>query len=249
MGLLLKSQRKVTAGQWQRKPPPLQVFLHLLTGRTQSVRIGNSTSSTSTLNTGAPEGCVLSPLLFTLLTQDCAAMHSSNHIIKLADDTTMVDLISKNESAYREEPHHCLVWELHRLGSQDLQRIVRTAEKIIGVFLPSIIDIYSTRCIREAITIVDDPTHPSHTLFTLLPSGKRRQFVRLGTHVSDFRHISTGSPQGCVLSPLLFSLYINGCTSGHQSVKLLKFANNTTLIGLISDGDESAYRSEMDRLV
>ncbi|KAK3551335.1 hypothetical protein QTP70_015013, partial [Hemibagrus guttatus] len=48
-------------------------------------------------------------------------------------------------------------------------------------------------------------------------------------------------PQGCH-SPLLFSLYTNGCTSGHQSVKLLKFADNTTLIGLISDGDKLAYR-------
>ncbi|KAK3569893.1 hypothetical protein QTP86_006847 [Hemibagrus guttatus] len=77
----------------------------------------------------------------------------------------------------------------------------------------------------------------------------RRQFVRLGTHVSDLQHISTGFPQGCVLSPLLFSLYTNGYTPGHQSVKLLKFADDTTLIGLISDGDESAYRGEIDCLV
>src|SRR4029434_3194647 len=77
----------------------------------------------------------------------------------------------------------------------------------------------------------------------------RRQRVRLGKHVSDSTTISTGSPQGCVLSPLLFSLYTNSCTSSHQSVKLFKFADDTTLIGLISGGDESAYRWEIDHLV
>ncbi|KAK3548154.1 hypothetical protein QTP70_004853 [Hemibagrus guttatus] len=70
--------------------------------------------------------------------------------------------------------------------------------------------------------------------------------------LSPVVHCSTSAldpPQCCVLSPLLFSLYTNGCTSGHQSVKLLKFADDTTLIGLIFDGDESAYRGEMDHLV
>ncbi|KAK3521021.1 hypothetical protein QTP86_018666 [Hemibagrus guttatus] len=86
-------------------------ILDFLTGRPQSVRIRNSTSSTTTLNTGAPQGCVLSPLLFTLLTHDCAAMHSSNHIIKFADDTTVVGLISKNnESANREEVQRLTAW-------------------------------------------------------------------------------------------------------------------------------------------
>ncbi|KAF7651505.1 hypothetical protein LDENG_00110200, partial [Lucifuga dentata] len=51
------------------------------------------------------------------------------------------------------------------------------------------------------------------------------------------------------LRPLLFSLYTNSCTSSHQSVKLLKFADDTTLIGLISGEDESAYRWEIDHLV
>uniref|UniRef100_A0A669BCS7 Reverse transcriptase domain-containing protein n=1 Tax=Oreochromis niloticus TaxID=8128 RepID=A0A669BCS7_ORENI len=77
----------------------------------------------------------------------------------------------------------------------------------------------------------------------------RKQHVRLGKNVSDSRTISTSSPQGCVLSPLLFSLYTNCCTSTHQSVKLIKFADDTTVIGLISDGDESAYRREVERLV
>ncbi|KAI5629143.1 gastrula zinc finger protein XlCGF28.1-like [Silurus asotus] len=86
-------------------------ILDFLTERPQSVRIGNSISSTTTLSTGAPQGCVLSPLLFTLLTHDCAPTHSSNHIIKFADDTTVVGLISKNdESAYREEVQRLTAW-------------------------------------------------------------------------------------------------------------------------------------------
>ncbi|KAF7702590.1 gastrula zinc finger protein XlCGF28.1-like, partial [Silurus meridionalis] len=67
------------------------------------------------------------------------------------------------------------------LDRTTLQRIARTAEKINGVSLPSIMDIYTTRCICKANSIVDDHTHPSHTLythpshtlFTVLPSGKR----------------------------------------------------------------------------
>ncbi|KAM8880951.1 uncharacterized protein ACB058_001251 [Synchiropus picturatus] len=54
---------------------------------------------------------------------------------------------------------------------------------------------------------------------------------------------------GCVLFPWLFSLYTNCCTSSHESVKLIKFVDDTTIIGLISDGDESAYRREVERLV
>ncbi len=49
-------------------------------------------------------------------------------------------------------------------------------------------------------------------------------------------------------TPLLFSLYTNDCTSKDTSVKLLKFADDTTLIGLIQDGDESAYRQEVKEL-
>ncbi|KAK3546573.1 hypothetical protein QTP70_029961, partial [Hemibagrus guttatus] len=46
------------------------------------------TAKHTTLSTGSPQGCVLSPLPFTLLTHDCV-MHSSNHIIKFIDDTTV----------------------------------------------------------------------------------------------------------------------------------------------------------------
>ena len=42
----------------------LHTILDFLTNRPQSVRINGHTSSTLTLNTGVPQGCVLSPLLY-----------------------------------------------------------------------------------------------------------------------------------------------------------------------------------------
>jgi hypothetical protein len=47
--------------------------------------------------------CVISPFLYHLFTHDCLATHDSNTIIKFADDTTVVRLITdNNETAYRE---------------------------------------------------------------------------------------------------------------------------------------------------
>ncbi|KAK3521405.1 hypothetical protein QTP70_004346 [Hemibagrus guttatus] len=61
----------------------------------------------------------------------------------------------------------------------------------------------------------------------------RHQLVKLGKFTSNSRTTSTGTPRGCVLSPLRFSLYTNDCTTTDPSVKLLKFADDTTVIGLI----------------
>ena len=75
------------------------------------VRAGNCTSASITLNTGAPQGCVLSPLLYSLYTHDCVAKHSTNSIVKFADDTAVVGLISGNdERAYLGEVEILTQW-------------------------------------------------------------------------------------------------------------------------------------------
>ncbi len=53
-----------------------------------------------------PTGLCAQPLLFTLLTHDCTAKFSSNHIIKFADDTSVVGLISTTMKRTTERKWH-----------------------------------------------------------------------------------------------------------------------------------------------
>ncbi len=82
-----------------------------LTARPQVVKVGQFTSNSITLNVGAPQGCVLSPLLYSLYTHDCVSSHSSTSIIKFADDTVVLGLVSNNnEAAYLDEVERLTSW-------------------------------------------------------------------------------------------------------------------------------------------
>ena len=65
--------------------------LDFLTGRPQVVRVGNNTCVMLILNTGVPQRCVLSPLLYSLFP------HDSNSTLTFAADTTVVGLITNND--------------------------------------------------------------------------------------------------------------------------------------------------------
>ncbi len=60
--------------------------------------------------------------------------------------------------------------------------------------------------------------------------------------------LNTGAPQGYVLSLLLYSLYPHDCTATHSSNIIVKFSDDTTVIGLITNNDETAYRKEASTL-
>ena len=75
----------------------------------------------------------------------------------------------------------------------------------------------------------------------------RPQQVRVGQALSSLLTTSTGAPQGCVLSPALFVLYTADCRSKEDGNVMVKFADDTSLSGLIQE-DDSSYREAVEEL-
>ena len=72
--------------------------MQFLVGRKQCVKFKDAMSSMITTNTGAPQGCCSSPILFTLYTSDCRSGYDDVEIIKYAHDTVIIGLMSKQKT-------------------------------------------------------------------------------------------------------------------------------------------------------
>ncbi|KAI4896159.1 hypothetical protein NFI96_032373 [Prochilodus magdalenae] len=65
---------------------------------------------------------------------------------------------------------------------------------------------------------------------------------------SSFISLNTGVPRCCVLSPILYSLFTHDCVPIYGSETIIMYADDTTVIGLIRDNNEMAYRDEVQHL-
>jgi hypothetical protein len=93
-------------------PNTVKWTLDYLTDRPQFVRLQrNVTSNTIFTFTGAPQGTVLSPFLFTLYTADCRHVHESCHLQKFSDDSAVVGCVLDNdEKMYRDQISLFVTW-------------------------------------------------------------------------------------------------------------------------------------------
>ena len=57
----------------------------------------------------------------------------------------------------------------------------------------------------------------------------RKQYVKYNTHKSTLKMIDTGVPQGSILGPLLFSIYINDLVNVSNTFKYVMYADDTTI--------------------
>ncbi|KAK1788588.1 hypothetical protein P4O66_002666 [Electrophorus voltai] len=94
---------------------------------------------------------------------------------------------------------------------------------------------------RLTTKLEDLGLHPSLFDWILNFQTDRPQSVQVGNCVSSTLTLRTEAPQSCVLSSLLYSLYTYDCVATSSSAITVKFADDTVVMGLISDNDEIAY--------
>ena len=73
----------------------------------------------------------------------------------------------------------------------------------------------------------------------------RKQRVAIEGQCSDWRSINSGVPQGSVLGPLLFLIYVNDITDDLTSLPLI-YADDATLLEIVEDTALSAGHLNSD---
>lgn len=74
----------------------------------------------------------------------------------------------------------------------------------------------------------------------------RKQYVKLGPHFSDSMTISSGVPQGCILSSFLYFLDTKDFTTTQSPIKI-KFMYDTTAVGLIANNRTTILKKAQQR--
>ena len=91
---------------------------------------------------------------------------------------------------------------------------------------------------------------PSIVLWVMALLRDRPQTVCVNSVKSNELILNTGAPQGCVLSPILFSIYTNEIMSNTTTLTLIKFADDIALVACLKDEQSlSSYFNFIGHLI
>ena len=102
----------------------LKWIFSFLTQRPQYTTLGNVKSNILVTNTRAPQNCVMSPVLFSLYTNDCRSEFSNCTIVEYTDDTVIIGKISNDEcNEYVARVHQFVDWCRSSFLELDIKKI------------------------------------------------------------------------------------------------------------------------------
>ena len=113
-----------------------------LTDRVQLVKINQTLSQTVVRNTGAPQSCVSSPILYILYTNDCTSSGTNNYVITFSDDSAILSLLHTDSdiSMYTSEIESLVHWcNINHLKLNKTQEMIFDAKCIVADHLPVVI--------------------------------------------------------------------------------------------------------------
>ena len=234
-------------------------LLDFLLQRKQQVRLNGSFSQSLVLNTGTPQGCCLSPLLFTLFTYDCKSESSQNLILKFADDTSLIGQISHNdESTYRTEVDSLVQW----CSLNNLSLNVKKTKEIVIDYRRNTTEILPLKIHGEEVEIVpcykylgtqitNELSWETQITQNLKKSQKRLHFLRQLKSFQVNKSILTTFYQSAVESCLVYGILIWYSAANIKDIERLQRLTNTAsyIIGVQMASLTETYKKRIIKRV
>ena len=229
--------------------------------RQQIVSVNGQQSSPMFVSTGAPQGCVLSPLLFILYTNDCKCFENDCLNVKFADDVAFAGMIRNSELLYRESIRKFTEWCKENylvLNVQKTKEMIIDFRKRKTLLTPITIDSQVIERVNEYKylgTIIDDKlTWNSNTDFIYKKGQQRLYLLR---RLRNFQIDSTVLYmfyKTCIQSVITFNFitWFSNLSLKNKSkiMKIVNVANKVT--GIKSDLQlfyDDQVKSKVDKIV
>ena len=220
------------------------LWIHsFLCDRLQYVKMCDVKSNVIVTNTGAPQGCVLSPILFSIYTADIRSTLPSCKIYKYADDTAIVGLCDDNDLMYRDI---CSDFVRYCDNNYLNLNVRKTKELIVDfrsrpniVHIPLVIKDEIVECVDEYKylgTIIDSKLNFHNNVSTIYKKvNKRLYFLRTLYHIKIDTKIMSLFYTSVIESVLCFCINVwsGNCTLKDRNM-LSKLIRRVQRMGVLT---------------